>query len=204
MSQPTIKETWFPLLEVVHQLSIQPYTDPTGQTIFQQICYIMTEMGLQTGFTFQLGSYGLFSPEFKPALALLTEAGLIHKKEQGSTLVIETGPAYANQQAEITPKIAPFEKEIDKTVDLFCRIKSTAQAEEVTSVLFAARKLKKEGRAGAGSVSEQDVLDFVLRWKKRWDKPEKIEAVVSAIRHLQMLGWVKLVFSPEIKWVGDG
>jgi len=60
---PKMKDEWLALFEVVYQLSKQPYANPVGRTIFQKISYIMTELGVNTGFAFTRGSYGPFSKD---------------------------------------------------------------------------------------------------------------------------------------------
>jgi hypothetical protein len=91
-----------------------------------------------------------------------------------------------------------YRKKIDKTVDLFSRIKSTERAEEVTTVLFAARKLKLKKAIDNAEVSEQDIYDYILGWKKAWNREDKQRAIASAIRNLEMLGWVKLHYSESL------
>ena len=88
------------------------------------------------------------------------------------------------------------EKKIVKTVDLFSRIKSTEQAEEVLTVLFASRELK---RAKPGEeVAEQQLYDYILDWKKAWRNETKQQEVASAIRNLVTLGWMRLRFSESL------
>jgi hypothetical protein len=65
-----LKPEWVVLLEVLRELEDQPYANPVGRTIFQKISYVMTEMGVPTGFQFRKGNYGPFSGDLK--LALLT------------------------------------------------------------------------------------------------------------------------------------
>jgi hypothetical protein len=81
-------------------------------------------------------------------------------------------------------------------VDLFSRIKNTEQAEEVLTVLFASRELKRT--KPAQEVAEQDLYDFILDWKKAWRTDEKKHEVASAIRNLVTLGWMRLRFSESL------
>jgi hypothetical protein len=81
-------------------------------------------------------------------------------------------------------------------VDLFSRIKSTEQAEEVMTVLFASRQLKRS--RPANEVSEQDVQDYILNWKKAWRAEEKMKSVASTIRNLVLLGWLRLSISESM------
>ena len=82
-------------------------------------------------------------------------------------------------------------KRIDKTVDLFSRIKDSKQAEEVTTVLFASRRVKEKN----GTATEQELLDYILDWKKSWDDEAKKASVSSTIRHLEMMNWLKLSYA---------
>ncbi|EQD26590.1 Appr-1-p processing domain protein, partial [mine drainage metagenome] len=63
-----LKPDWVALMEVLRDLQAQPYANPVGRTIFQKICYVVTEMGVPTGFVFGKGSYGPFSDDVKLAL----------------------------------------------------------------------------------------------------------------------------------------
>jgi uncharacterized protein YwgA len=187
---------WIALLEIVNQLQQQPYANPVGRTIFQKISYIFTEQGADTGFHFKQGSYGPFSSEVKDALSVLANANLINEQQLGRMTALRIGPEYESVRSKYIDQIEPFEKKINKAVDLFSRIKSTAQAEEVTTVLYAARKLKKDSRDD--SVSEQDIYDYILDWKKDWHRNEKQTAIASAIRNLEMLGWLRLRYSDSL------
>lgn len=184
------------LLEVVNRLQDQPYANPVGRTIFQKISYIFTEQGVDTGFHFKQGSYGPFSAEVKEALSVFANANLIQEQQLGRMTALRIGPEYESTKARFTDQFPPMEKKINKTVDLFSRIKSTAQAEEVTTVLYAARKLKKGSKDE--SVSERDIYDYIFNWKKAWSEAEKQASIASTIRNLEMLGWLRLQYSDSL------
>ena len=158
----------------------------------------MTELGVDTGFEFQQASYGPFSNDIKNALTVLANANLIKEEQLGPMTAISTSEEYKNQRGEVIFRIKPHQTKIEKTVDLFSRIKNTDQAEEVTSVIFAARKLKQE--RGSNLVTEQEVLDFITGWKKKLRTPEKENTLSGAIRNLQMLGWLKLEYSESLPY----
>lgn len=193
-----MRDEWLALLEVVYQLSRQPYANPVGRTIFQKISFIMTELGVDTGFSFDRGSYGPFSQEVQAALTVAANANLIQEKQLGRMNAILPANEFVRRHEEILLKVAPFQKWINKTVDLFSRIKNTAQAEEVTTVIYSAKHQKSI--EDPASVSEQNVFDFIMDWKKSWQEEEKQRSVASAIRNLQMLGWVKLYYSDTLPY----
>lgn len=152
------------ILEVVEQLSSQPYAYPIGRTIFQKIAYILTEQGVDTKFNFRQGSYGLFAQEFNEAIKIFSNSNLIEEKTLGRMTAIRVGSSYSSIREKNQDSINIYKKKITKTVDLFSRIKNTEQAEEITTVLFAARKLKKS--KNDIEVTEQDLHDYILEWKK--------------------------------------
>ena len=82
----------------------------------------------------------------------------------GRMTALRVGPAYEMERKKHAGQIQKFRKKIDKTVDLFSRIKSTDQAEEVATVIFGVQALKKE--RDPDEVSEQDLFNYILDWKK--------------------------------------
>lgn len=184
---------WVVLVEVLRELGQQPYANPVGRTIFQKICYVLTEMGVQTGFQFGKGSYGPFADEVKLALHDFANRNWLHEEQLGQMMALRVGAQYGKDRGKFAEVLRHHERKIAKTVDLFSRIKNTAQAEEVLTVLFASRQLKKANPQR--EVAEQDLYNYILDWKKSWATDDKKIAVASAIRNLVVLGWMKLSFS---------
>lgn len=184
------------VLEAIYQLEKQPYANPVGRTIFQKICYIMTEQGVPTGLEFKQGSYGPFSDEVKDAITVLSNSNLIYETQLGRMNALRTGPEFPAARKEFEEELKPLLRKIAKTVDLFSRIKNTAQAEEVTTVFYSVRELKSKHHNEA--ISEQDVFNYIVEWKKNWATEEKKEAVADSIRNLEMLGWMKVGFSESL------
>ena len=56
----------------------------------------------------------------------------------------------------------------------------------IATIIYEYDELKKNSE----NVSEQDVLDGVMTWKKRWIGQKENE-VKAAIKDLAMLGWIK-------------
>lgn len=187
---------WVALVEVVRELGRQPYANPVGRTIFQKVAYVLTEMGVDTGFHFGKGSYGPFAEEVKPALHEMANRNWMREEQLGKMTALRSAPQYEEDRKKFSEVIERHGKAIAKTVDLFSRIKNTDQAEEVVTVLFASRELKK-AKAGK-EVAEQELYDFILNWKKAWRTDEKKLEVANAIRHLVMLGWMRLQFSESL------
>jgi uncharacterized protein YwgA len=184
-------------VEVIYELQMQPYANPVGRTIFQKICYVLTKQGVDTGFQFERSSYGPFSPEVKEAIGVLANKNWITEEQLGKMTALRVGPEYRREREKLEETLRPYRRKIDKTVDLFTRIKNTDQAEEVATVIYAVQALKKE--RFPDEVSEQDLFDFILDWKKVWRKNEEKQGnVAEAIRNLEMLGWVKLRFSESL------
>jgi len=191
-----MKPEWAILMEVLRELSKQPYACPVGRVIFQKICYVLTEMGLQTGFEFGKGSYGPFAEGVKLALHDFANRNWVREEKLGKMIALRVAPQYEHDRAKYAELIAWHKARISKSVDLFSRIKNTEQAEEVLTVLFASKELKR--LSSGREIAEQQLLDYVVDWKKSWRTPEKRAAVASAIRHLVLLGWMKLQISDSL------
>ncbi len=187
---------WVVLMEVLRELEKQPYANPVGRTIFQKICYVITEMGVNTGFEFGKGSYGPFAEEVKTALHVFANRNWIQEERLGKMLALRVSRQYDNERSRYSQIIARYSQKIEKTVDLFSRIKNTDQAEEILTVLFASRQLKRA--RPDQELAEQELLDFILEWKKTWRTEKKHEALARVIRNLVLLGWMRLKFSESL------
>ena len=187
---------WVVLMEVLNELQKQPYANPVGRTIFQKICYVVTEMGVPTGLSFGKGSYGPFSDDVKRVLHDFANRNWLHEEALGRMVALRVNPGYQKERSRYADEITQHGRKISKAVDLFSRIKSTEQAEEVMTVLYVCRQLK-QGHP-ADEVAEQQIYDCVLEWKKSWSSSEKKEAVAIAIRNLAMLGWIRVRISESM------
>ena len=187
---------WVVLMEVLRELGQQPYASPVGRTIFQKICYVVTEMGVPTGFHFAKGSYGPFAEEVKFALHAFANRNWLQEQNLGRMIALHVGSQYEQDRSKFHREIQRHERKIAKAVDLFSRIKSTDQAEEVMTVLFASRELKQAHPNE--EVAEQQLYDYVIEWKKSWRTEEKKQAIASTIRNLVLLGWMRLRFSESL------
>lgn len=188
--------SWIALLEVLRELQAQPYAYPVGRTIFQKIAYVLTEMGVPTSFDFGKGSYGPFSGDMKVALHDFANRNWLQEAQLGKMIAFRVSSQYEKDRRKLGPEIELHRKKIDKTVDLFSRIKSTEQAEEVATIIYACRWIK--ARRPNPAVTEQSILDYVLDWKPSWQSEKKREAVAGAIRNLVLLNWVKAEISEDM------
>ncbi|NBB80630.1 MAG: Appr-1-p processing protein [Verrucomicrobia bacterium] len=192
-----LRPEWAALVEVLYQLEQQPYASPVGRTIFQKICYILTKLGLDTGFQFERNSYGPFAGEVTSAIGTLANKNWLMERQLGRMTALRVGPAYAKDREAYADALGAYKKKIHKTVDLFSRIKSTDQAEQVATVIFAVQKLKTERKPS--EVSEAELFDYILDWKKSWrNEADKQSEVAETIRTLEILDWVRLEYSEQL------
>ena len=64
-------------------------------------------------------------------------------------------------------------------------------------MIFAVQKLKAEHTER--TISEADLFDYILDWKKIWKKDEaKQTGLAETIRSLEILEWVKLQYSDSL------
>lgn len=187
--------SWVALMEVLRGLQAAAEAKPVGRTIFGKICYVVTGMGVPTGFDFQKADYGPFCPEVKAALRGFVNRNWINEEPLGRIVALRVSAQYEADRSRFTSEIEKHQKTIAKTVDLFRGIESTEQADEVVSVLFAARELKQARRSR--DVTEQQVYDHVLAWRKSWTG-DKRDALARTIRSLVAERWLRAEVSESM------
>ncbi len=196
---PTIDPAWVALVEILARIDREPHHWPVGRTTFQKIAYFATESGLPTGLRHGRGSYGPFSPEFKPLLTRLVNNGLVQEEELGRLFALRPGPTFQDAANEFRSDLERWEAIVERIVDLFLRMR-TQEAEVAATVFFAAQTLAAESNARP---SEIQVLDEVKLWKQRRRPPLQDDEVASAIRHLGVLRWLDVQPSPDLPLAKD-
>jgi len=191
----TFQPEWLVLIEILYQIGKNPYHRPIGRVFFQKISYIATAQGVNTGFQYSESSFGPFSPDFKHAISIMSNNNLLIEKNNGQGFQYLPGEAYPKMREKHKDLINRYKKVIERTADLFMRM-DTHQAEIVSSILFSSRKLKN----GTSSieVSEKDIYNRVMEWKKKRRPPLKEEDVATAIRNLVMLRWLNAKYSEDL------
>lgn len=184
---------WLLILEVVRQVNDQKYALHVGRVIYQKICYILTRSGIQTGFTFHKASYGPYSVEVKDSITALSNANLIVELQKNGQKMVET---HVTSDFVFHPEMYSSDEIqiLDKTVDLFCRIKNTDQAEMMATIIYSYDDLMKH----KGKVSDQEILQYVLNWKNHWINVKEDE-IKQTVFNLLILGWI----NPEITFSLD-
>ncbi len=181
------------ILEIIYELENLSHVTPIGRVNFQKICYIGTEVGIDTKLNFHKGYYGPFSPDdVKELFHLFANTNLIVEKPHGTMIEIRTGPKYLDIRNKYQMQLNQLKPKISKVVDLFSRIKSTSQAEEVTTVYYAYKQLKEHRNNEI--ISEQELYDYILSWKKKWNNSDKRKNLSSTIRNLTTLKWINVTF----------
>jgi hypothetical protein len=185
-----INPNWLTIVEVIASIAEQPYACPVNKTMLQNIPYILTEQGVETGFTFSQGDFGLASISTGSGLRALAYEQLITEYMVNRTTFIQVDASYAEYRSQHQDILNKYAKKITRTVDLFSRIKDTKQAEEVITVLFTTKMLKK--RKASPDVSEKEVMNYIVGWRRKWSMLDKYNSVVHTMRQLQELGWVRI------------
>lgn len=187
-----INEKWLLILAVIQRVNAGKHTLHVGRVIFQKICYILTRSGIQTGFAFTSGFYGPYSKQVNDAVAILSNANLLFEKQLHKSNMIEVSvsPSFVLQKEDYSKDEL---KAMETCVDLFCRIKSTEQAETMATVIYKYDELIKTDH----KISEQEILDGVLDWKKHWIGKKETE-IRETIRDLAMLSWIHPVPSFQL------
>ncbi len=186
----SVNEKWFLILQVVKELNARKYALKVGRTIYQKICFVLTRNGVDTGFEFIKASYGPFSPQVKSSIIALANANLIIEKQLGKMISLSVAEGVNIDRSKFS------ESEwlaMEKTVDLFGRVKSTEQAEMITTVLYSYDQLHKS----RNTVSDKDVYDYVLSWKPHWARDNEFE-VCDTIQNMAMLSLINITHSEQL------
>ena len=178
-----IKPSWYLTLEAVKELNERPFALRVDRLLFQKICYIMTSLGLDTGFSFARSEHGPYSAEVLDAFKALANAGLVHEKNLGDRIQIEVNESFRFDPAEYGPEEI---KILKKTADLFGRIHSSLQSEIVSSVVYAFNELKEK----PGAMTDQSLFDRVMETKPSWG--EKRREVLASIYYLKASGFISV------------
>lgn len=186
-----LSPAWVALAEIVCRIEKQSYHMPVGRVIFQKIAYVATALGLPTGLIHTRSSFGPYCRELDEVKKRLSNAGLIQEQKEQNMFRILPGLAYEKDRNKYIADIQKWDKLIDKTVDLFLRL-DTNKAEIVATVLFVEREMNK------GVMSENDVLQEVMKWKQKRRPPLNQQEVAVAIRNLGTLKWFNLKPSADL------
>ncbi len=190
-----IRPSWLLILEAIKELNERKYALNVGRVIYQKICYIMTSLELDTGFLFKKSSYGPFSLDAKNALGALANANLLSERRLGDMIQIEVSKSFRLDRNRYTSEEISI---LDKTVDLFARVHSTAQAEIIGTVVYAFHELSST----LESVDDASLFAYVGEWKPNWMK-EKRSELLSAMYFLKLNGFISLVVPNDSKLVRE-
>jgi O-acetyl-ADP-ribose deacetylase (regulator of RNase III)/uncharacterized protein YwgA len=187
----------FVVLEALHRIEHTPYHWPIGRVAFQKLVYFATQMGVDTGLRFRRASFGPFAEDLKAVETRLVNNGLLEEQhaEMGKLFRVSVGPTFADARERHCVEIAANEDTIRRLVDLFCRIRTTQQAEMVATIHFARGTMRRQN---TDRPSETDVLHEVMEWKKKRRSPLPEEEVGSTIRVLAALGWLDVAPSKDL------
>ena len=178
-----IDKSWYLILNSVQQINSNRYSLHVGRTIFQKICFVLTRTGINTGFSFRKGSYGPYCDDIKSAITILSNANLINEENLGKMVEMTINSDFVLDSSQYS-----YEElnAVEKTVDLFSRIKNTEQAEIIATVIFSYDQVKSI------STTDMDVFNYVMNWKKRWNGVKDKE-IYATIKNLAILGWINII-----------
>ena len=174
---------WFFILYVIQKLNNDKYALRVGRTIRQKICFVLTRSGIPTGFHFVRNDYGPYAKEVNEAITVLSNANLLTEVQLGQMIETRVSPGFKLKESDFTTAEI---KIVEQVTDLLSRVKSTEQAEMMTTVMFSFDELVKKGKYP----TEAGILSYILDWKPRWVNTKERE-IISTIKDLSELGWIR-------------
>ena len=193
--EPRITVGELALVDIVYEITKQPYHWPVGHTIFQKVAFFATELGIPTGLHHAKGSYGPFDPELKKIMVKLINNGLLIEVRLGQMFSLKIGTTFKDARTHYESELDQYKEIIIRITDLFLRMRRTHDAELASTVYFAAKEIEQIKN---GQTEEKDVLKAVMDWKIRRNPAFKEEEVGYTIRNLGVLGWLKIRASQDL------
>ncbi|WP_279361667.1 macro domain-containing protein [Xanthomonas sacchari] len=181
---------WIAIMEVLRRLQARPEARPIGRTLFQTLCWAMTELGVPTGLTFGTAGRGPRQGDVRPILTDLANRSWLQEQPQGRTMALRASPQYDKEHARFAAAYAPYDTEIAKAVDLFAQIRNIDQAEDIMTVFQAARRLQVAHPGQA--LPAQQLHAHLLASRTTADSEQTQQALVEAVRMLVALDWIRL------------
>lgn len=172
-----VNENWLLVLKLVKELEGSKYSVKVGRTIFQKICYVLERYGTNLELSYNKGTYGPYSPDIKNMITILSNNNLIHEKKYGNMLLLSVTTDFIFDPSIFSKK---DKDNANKTFSLFRRIKDTEHAELITTILYSYDELKKSNQ----QVSEDEIFDYIFKWKKRYNNLESEIRIHEIIEHL--------------------
>ncbi len=181
---------WLLILKAINQINEGTHVLHVGRTIMQKLCYILTLCGVKTGFVFDKGMYGPYCKDVENAITAFANANLITEANTGRMIEMKVTGNFNFNPLEFSSSDLCA---VDKTVDLFARIRNTDQAELFSTIIFTYNTLA----SNSNSVTELDILDYIQNWKPKW-KTDKVIELPDAIRTLAILQWIFPLYSEDL------
>ncbi|MDQ2843821.1 MAG: macro domain-containing protein [Acidobacteriota bacterium] len=184
------------LAAILSRIHREPYHSRIGRVTFQKIAYFATEAGIPTGLKYRRGSFGPFSEDVKRLTARLINNDLVRETSSGKMYLIQPGETYRTARDVYREQLIEWRSKIERVADLFLRLPNTTMAEVSATAHYAAGDLERKLDR---KVTELDVVDAVMEWKRRRRPPLDRTLVAHATRYLNALGWVSLEPSKGIE-----
>jgi len=189
-----IQPGWIAIVDTLKRLQAQPYHPPVGRTTFQKIAYVLTDLGVDTGLNYSRGSYGPYSDQLKLVIGRLMNNGLVEEKKKGRMIEVRVGSTFIDARRAYINQLSKYEDAIRKATDLFMRV-DTKEAEIVATIRFVYTEFQEKLE---NKVTEKDILQAVMGWKKH-RRPSLVEEEVAMhIRNLGALGWLEVIPSKDL------
>ena len=173
---------WYLILYVIQRLNNDKYALRVGRTIRQKICFMLTRSGFPTGFHFVRNDFGPYAKEVNEAITVLSNANLLTEVQLGKMIETRVSEKFRLKQDEFSEDEM---KLVERIIDLLSRIKSTDQAEMMSTVIFAFDEIAK----GGNIPTEEEIYSYIISWKPRW-KANKDYEIISTIKDLSELQWI--------------
>lgn len=187
-----INDNWLLVLQLVKHLEESEYNIKVGRTIFQKICYVLSRYGTDMDLKFKKGTYGPYSEDVKNMIMVLSNNNLIIEKEYGKMILIKVTNQFSIDRSKYSQRDII---NINRTFELFRRVKDTSQAELVTTIIFSFDTLVER----YGIVTENMIYDYIIDWKERYNNEQSEIQIREFAKYLTTLKIIRPDYSKDYK-----
>lgn len=172
-----INKNWLLVLQLIKKLEESDYNIKVGRTIFQKICYVLSRYGTDMGMKFTKGTYGPYCSKIKDMITILSNNNLIYEREYGKMMLITVSKDFKINKSLYSKEDI---ENVNKTFQLFKRVKDTNQAELITTILYSYDILKETH----DYVTENMIYSYIVEWKKRLNDQKSEMRIRELIKSL--------------------
>ena len=188
---PKVEPAWVALVDIAARRMSGPRLGRVNRELMRNIAYFAGAAGIQTGFHFEIGKYGIYSPELRAAMTKLVNNGVCEEVPQGRAIAIMPGRTFRDAARSFDRELATWMPTIERVEGL---LRSLPQRDVSTFALlhFIAERARSEG-----TMDEEQVISATSRVldadrSRSGSKRRSDRELMGMLHYLERAGWLAM------------